>query len=310
MPAAHVHSLLHVNLNTGDVATSGAFYERVLGLGVRMRTSGEPTPGNALGVAGITATLAWFLYDSRGPRTAPAMEVLEWRSPKPISPVPAEPNHSGLRALGFVVPSLADLVRRASAESGAPIAELGSWPWRNGAERLIQLRDPDGVAVEILEDASLERSQFSHVRLNVRSLEASVEWYSRIGLTASREPVAARVETGAEGGVSRVTIASLGTPADPSLSFELTSWQSPSVTGHAITPANHLGLYRLALGVDDATAACQELRQIWADIAEPIWVPLPGTKLGGVTVLFLRDPDGVTVELVERPRAAMTGRSG
>jgi catechol 2,3-dioxygenase-like lactoylglutathione lyase family enzyme len=176
--------------------------------------------------------------------------------------------------------------------------------------RLIQLRDPDGVAVEIREDASLEDVNFSHVRLNVRDLAASVEWYARIGLTIVGKPVPAQVRTGPTAQISHVTIASLKTPADPSLSFELTAWCRPQLTGHAITPANHLGLYRLALGVDDAQAACRELRQVWADVAEPIWVPLPGTKLGGVTVLFLRDPDGVTVELVQRPRAAMSGRSG
>jgi catechol 2,3-dioxygenase-like lactoylglutathione lyase family enzyme len=101
----------------------------------------------------------------------------------------------------------------------------------------------------------------------------------------------------------------LGTAADPSLSFELTSWQRPALVGKPITPAYHLGVYRVALGVDDVAAACRELRSVWAGVPDPIWVELPGTKLGGVTVLFLRDPDGVTVELVQRPRSAMSGRA-
>jgi len=48
-------------------------------------------------------------------------------------------------------------------------------------------------------------------------------------------------------------------------------------------------------------ASYDELSSVWAGLPEPMWVELPGTKLGGVTVLFLRDPDNVVVELVERP---------
>ena len=44
------------------------------------------------------------------------------------------------------------------------------------------------------------------------------------------------------------------------------------------------------------------------DSYAPEFVELPGTRRGGVVVLFLRDPDGVVVELVGRPRTAMTGR--
>jgi catechol 2,3-dioxygenase-like lactoylglutathione lyase family enzyme len=95
--AAHVHSLLHVNLNTRDVGASGAFYKRVLGLGVGMRTSDEPTPGIALGVEGITTSVGWFLYDSRGPRSAPGMEVLEWRSPGPRRTESHRAERTGLR---------------------------------------------------------------------------------------------------------------------------------------------------------------------------------------------------------------------
>jgi catechol 2,3-dioxygenase-like lactoylglutathione lyase family enzyme len=35
----------------------------------------------------------------------------------------------------------------------------------------------------------------------------------------------------------------------------------------------------------------------------PYTFQLPGTKLtDGLTILFIRDPDGILVELVERPR--------
>ena len=40
-------------------------------------------------------------------------------------------------------------------------------------------------------------------------------------------------------------------------------------------------------------------------LTAPEFVELPGTRLGGVTVLFMRDPDGVVVELVGRSRSHM-----
>lgn len=32
-----------------------------------------------------------------------------------------------------------------------------------------------------------------------------------------------------------------------------------------------------------------------------MWCPLPGTKIDGLYISFLRAPDGVVVEVVERP---------
>jgi catechol 2,3-dioxygenase-like lactoylglutathione lyase family enzyme len=137
----------------------------------------------------------------------------------------------------------------------------------------------------------------------VRNLEASVRWYGLIGFEPADRYDDVKVEEGV------VSVASLRPRADPSLSLELTAWSSPEVTGSPIGPANHVGIYRIALAVDDVAAARAELAAVLPDVPEPIWVPLPGTKLGGVTVLFLTDPDGVVVELVERPRRAMTART-
>jgi catechol 2,3-dioxygenase-like lactoylglutathione lyase family enzyme len=296
--AAEAHSLLHVNLNSRDVAASAGFYERVLGLTVGMQTSGDATSGAALGAYGEVTTLAMFLYDDRGPRAAPALELLEWRSPEPLGQSPDEPSHAGIAAVGFRVPSLADVRAKAPTQT----VDLGAWPWRAASARLLRLRDPDGIRVELVEDPTLRSPQFSHLRLNVHELAASIAWYARIGLQAGASAVSAPVD----GAV--VSVCSLSAAGDPSLSFELTAWEHPPVTGGPIRPANHVGIYRMALAVDDVGAACRELRDDWPEVPDPLWVELPGTRLGGVNVLFLRDPDGTTVELVERPRAAMKKR--
>jgi catechol 2,3-dioxygenase-like lactoylglutathione lyase family enzyme len=307
--AAHIHSLLHCNVNSADLEHAARFYEQLLDLAVGMRTTAEPVDGAALGVEGQSTTLVWFFYDARGPRSAPAVELMGWLDPKVVGEVPLEPHHSGLAALGYVVPSLDDLRRRAQA-AGYRVAGDAEWPVGPKVQRMLRLRDDDGVVVEVSE-ADVPSTQFAHLRINVRDLDASVEWYGRIGfLPADRhDDVAVPPEVTGLDGSARVSVASLRPAADPSLSLELTAWNSPAVTGSPITPAYHVGFYRIALAVDDVAAAHAELSAVLPDVPEPIWVPLPGTKLGGVTVQFLLDPDGVVVELVERPRKAMSGRA-
>jgi catechol 2,3-dioxygenase-like lactoylglutathione lyase family enzyme len=289
MTAAHVHSLLHCNLNSHDLHKAVPFYERALGQSIGMRTTRSQTEGAALGVEGNPTTEVFFLYDHRGPRSAPAVEMMDWVDPAALGDAPAEDNHLGLAAIGYAVPSL-DAALVAVGEIGAPEGDTVTWPFRDGPTTFVRQRDLDGVVVELVE-ADVPAPQFSHLRITVRDLDAAIAWYARIGFALQHRH---------EG---TPAVASLQAEGDPSLSVELTTW--PTVVGAPITPAFHVGLYRIALAVDDVQAAAAEL----GDAPEPIWVPLPGTRLGGVTVLFLTDPDGLVVELVERPRAAMTGRA-
>jgi len=132
---------------------------------------------------------------------------------------------------------------------------------------------------------------------NVTDLDASVAWYERLGFTAKATARSAEADDAV------LSYASMVTEGDPSFSLELTQWEDPKGTGVAASPAYHRGLYRIALGVDDVNAAYETLAD--RSLHAPEFVQLPGTRLGGVTVLFLRDPDGVVVELVGRPRSHM-----
>jgi catechol 2,3-dioxygenase-like lactoylglutathione lyase family enzyme len=288
-----VHSLLHTNLNTVDVAAAASFYAGLLELSPGMKTARTAADGRALGVDGAPVTECWFLYDKRGPRTAPAVEVLEWETPATVGEHPAEPHHIGVSALGFAVPSL-DAARVRAARRGRPWSELADWPLRGRTRTAARVTDLDGVPVELTERAG-ETPVFSHLRINVTDLDASVAWYERLGFAAK---TTARSVT-ADGPVLSYT--SMVIDGDPSFSFELTQWENPKGIGRASAPAYHRGLYRIALGVDDVQAAYEALAD--PDLPAPEFVELPGTKLGGVVVLFLRDPDGVVVELVGRSRS-------
>jgi catechol 2,3-dioxygenase-like lactoylglutathione lyase family enzyme len=264
MSAVRVHSLLHCNLNTADLASAAAFYSDLLGLRVGMKTDRRPTDGRGLGYDGLATSEVWFLYDGRGPRIAPGLELMEWETPRLVGSQPSERSHLGLAAIGFRVPS-------------------------DGSYHEPAVLDLDHVPVELVE-ADVEAPLFSHVRLNCSDLDRSAEWYSRLGFTADH-----RVDTDALSNVS------LYGGSEAPFSIELTQWRDPAPVGSAPPVANHGGLYRIALGVTDVRAAYEELSVGWSDLPEPLWVELPGTKLRGVTVLFMRDPDNVVIELVERP---------
>ena len=294
--SVQVHSLLHTNLNTVDVSAAAGFYADVLGLLPGMKTARTAADGRALGVAGAPVTECWFLYDHRGPRTAPAVEVLEWETPATTGAHPAEPHHIGISSLGYAVPSI-DLVRAKAARLGRPWTELAAWPVRGKTTVAARTNDLDGVPIELIERAA-EAPVFSHLRINVTDLDASVAWYERLGFTAKA------TARSAQAGDAVLSYASMVTEGDPSFSLELTQWEDPKGTGLASSPAYHRGLYRIALGVDDVNTAHETLAAA-APLNAPEYVELPGTRLGGVTVLFLRDPDGVIVELVGRSRSHM-----
>lgn len=57
----------------------------------------------------------------------------------------------------------------------------------------------------------------------------------------------------------------------------------------------HYGLEHIGLAVDDVDAACTELRQKGADIAIGPLTRQPGSRLA-----FVRGPEGIMVELVQR----------
>ena len=61
-------------------------------------------------------------------------------------------------------------------------------------------------------------------------------------------------------------------------------------------------LYRCAFRVENVGKALSELAKSIEPQGDPVWCPLPGTKIDGLYIAFLRSPDGVVFEFVERPK--------
>jgi catechol 2,3-dioxygenase-like lactoylglutathione lyase family enzyme len=77
------------------------------------------------------------------------------------------------------------------------------------------------------------------------------------------------------------------------LTVELIAYASPSPTGAASTTRGQVGLTHLSLLVDDVDAAAEHLVAHGGTL-------LPATRQDlGIQVVFLADPDGVRVELMQ-----------
>jgi catechol 2,3-dioxygenase-like lactoylglutathione lyase family enzyme len=293
-----VTRVLHCNLNSSDVEAAMAFYVGGLGLSERMRSVSEGSDSTALGMAQPTSSIAAFAYDYRGGRVAPAIELVEWTSPPTVGEAYTAPSAIGVQAAGFAVASV-DEARSACAEAGG--RDLGARVASEDAAVAVDaiVADPDGVAVELWADRQAPAGRFRSVRLSVSELSASTAWYEAIGFTIVGGPVVARYESDDPAWCGEITVQRMVPGVVANVELHLTRWEG-APSGRAHDRPNARGLYRMACGVEDVRRAveCADPR---VQPGEPVHIPLPGTPLGGLWVAFMHDPDGITIEFVERP---------
>jgi catechol 2,3-dioxygenase-like lactoylglutathione lyase family enzyme len=299
---------LHVNLNCTDLEEVARIYGDVLGLHARMQTDPDvPGDGTILGLAGQTYTATSFYYDARGGRGGCAFECIDWRTP-PLKPdTSSDPVRPGIRSALFTVADLAgsaEQLREAGLPVSEPIAGLIS-----GTKSVLAL-DPDGVVIELAktpgDGEKPGTALFAGVRVAAIDAVATTQFLTAIGFAVVEAPTLVPVagEQLTPGGSTEpveCVVARLAVPEDRH-QFSLTLIQHPDTGKHA-TPegGTSQGLYRCAMRVDSVDAALEALPD-WIEVhGEPVWCPLPGTKIEGLYIAFLRSPDGVVFELVERP---------
>ena len=125
--------------------------------------------------------------------------------------------------------------------------------------------------------------QFLHTMLRVGDLQRSIDFYTRVlGMKLLR--TTDRPE-------QKYTLAFLGFAANPEQAeIELTY-------NYGVERYEHGAAFgHLALGVDDARAACERIRAAGGRVTRDA-----GPVAGGSTVIaFVEDPDGYKIELIER----------
>ncbi|HEY6509857.1 MAG TPA: VOC family protein, partial [Vicinamibacterales bacterium] len=276
------------------------WYAELFSLKPVMRSESDDTDAWAFGVRQLTHTDTIFLYDHRGARRSTSLELVGWTNP-PVVGVPyAHPWEHGIQSVGYVSPDLDEVVRKAQAGGGRLVRRV---------EGAVLLRDPEGVAVEVFAPPPGNDSgepEAHHMRLVVHDLSRTTDWYANLGFTVRPDAV---VVPGAElwepEGDHAVSgeVAMVGTD-DPTYSLIFTTWSGAPPTGPSYGAHFHNGVYRFAVAVDDVHVAYEQLRAGGVAIYPPYTFQLPGTKIAdGLTILFIRDPDGILVELVQRPRA-------
>jgi catechol 2,3-dioxygenase-like lactoylglutathione lyase family enzyme len=286
-----VSGAMHCNLNVRSMVEAVPVYE-ALGLQVRMRSRSEGADSTAMGIARCTDSDAWFLYDHRGGRSSPAVELVEWTDPVTAGDAYASPELVGMQALGFEVPSV--------GEALAAVVAAGATPCEIGPAAVdAVVADADGVRVE-LTAADVPAATLRYVRMSCADLDATTRWYEQLGFSVGAVlPLA----VGGPQGPIEVQERQLSIVGSSPLQLRLDRWPGTASTDRAHLDANHRGLFRMAMGVPDVRAAVAAARQVGVDASDAAFVPLPGTPLGGLWVSFFRDPDGVMVEFVERPAA-------
>jgi catechol 2,3-dioxygenase-like lactoylglutathione lyase family enzyme len=302
---------LHVNLNCESLDATEAMYAATLGLSARMRTDPSvATDGSILGLDSETYCETSFLYDSRGGRGGCALEAIEYRSPALARDGSTDPTRPGIRSALLTVEDLdatVAVLRDIGFEVGATVDGLIS-----GARSVLVL-DPDGVVVEIAEVPSdTPGALFSGVRIAAIDAVKTGEFLVAIGFSEVAAPALTKVSAAqlAPGGsadqvecvVSRYAL------AEDAHQFSLSVVQHPNTRDAVPVPwgGNRQGLYRCALRVENTEKAMAQVPKSVEKMGDPVWCPLPGTKIEGLYISFLRSPDGVVFEFVERPLSFFT----
>jgi catechol 2,3-dioxygenase-like lactoylglutathione lyase family enzyme len=294
--------VLHVCYCCADLAVVTDMFVEGLAM---LHTMTSPTQRQAQDLLGLGKTPisgAAFLYDVRGPRMSPAIEVQNWVDPAPVGTPHSDPTAVGLHALGFCVSDLAEAVRRLQRLGAAVVGSARS-PF---GLRWTTMRDVTGVTIDLVEDVAQPRNttRLRHARATVTDLARSVSWYQQLGFAdVGRNEFHDGSFLGYRGQIQAEAVR-LRLPDEP---FELllTQWRSPRSHGRHYSQPNHAGLYRVALCVDDTRASHTAMSGAgWRFDRPPVAVTLDGTTVPMMWICFLSDPDGIPYEFVERPRSA------
>lgn len=311
--ALDLKSVAHVNVNCSNLERSLRFYRDLVGLGTTTHTRPLPQEGAGFGLSGRVVWDAWMLQDGSS-AFGPAIDLLEWQTPKPIGRPHPEANHLGFMRLCLGHGDLDALHARLTAAGVPTRSGPVSVPVLEGQSvRFFCCSDPDGTCVEFIEipgvTAGGSAVRLSHININCADLDRSSDWYQRVLGVA---PIAARAEPPpADGagfgfaGPCRYRADFLGIGGKPhAFLLDLLEWQDPAPVGRPLEEANHLGLFRMAFMVDDAKASCTELDRLGVDHSGPCHLEMgPDVPIeGGLNAVFFRDPDGTCLELIETPR--------
>jgi diaminopimelate decarboxylase len=140
-----------------------------------------------------------------------------------------------------------------------------------------------------------------HVSISVADLDRSLEFYGGLlGLTVldrgEIDPALIERMTGVAGTVVTYADVELGSRV-----LELLQYETGELARPITQRLSRAGGIHIGLGVDDAQAVYERLAGAGSKpLSPPVPLPEDGSDWAGSLVFYVRDPDGVTVEIVQR----------
>jgi len=300
-------SVMHVNVNCSNLDRSMRFYRDWVGLTPQSHTKPLPQEGAGFGLPGQVVWDAYLLHDDRG-FAGPALDLLEWQTPRPIGQPPKKAHHLGYMRLCLAHEDLDALHAKLSAEGVITRSAPVEVPVLEGQHvKFFCCDDPDGTCVEFVERPGPVR--MSHININCSDLDSASDWYQRVlGVTSiadrAEPPAASGVGFGFESDCEyRADFLAVGGNPE-SLILDLLEWKRPKPVGQPLAEANHLGVFRMAFMVANAEESCAELDRLGVEHSGSCWLEMgPDVPIdGGLNAVFFRDPDGTCLELIETPK--------
>jgi catechol 2,3-dioxygenase-like lactoylglutathione lyase family enzyme len=294
-------TIFHVNANCSELARSLAFYRDLVGLTPSTHTAPGAQPGAAFDLE--TARWdAWILTGARG-FDGVALDLLEWKVPRPTGRAFEHPVHLGLARLGFTTRDLDARyarLRAGGADCFGPPHDVEV----DGAvvARAFVAADPDGVLIEF---TAGDVDELAFVVVHCSDLDRSVRFYRDVVGLPVRYRLAPQRQDGAPlriAGTVEWESAVLGDPSGrTAFTVMLVAWTEPRELDPPARDANQLGLYRLAMLTDNIDRDYHELRSHGARCVSPPAQLDMGPGLPSLRALLFHDPDGTALELIASP---------
>ncbi len=325
----HVNRFSHVVINVSDLERAVEFYEKTFPVRRRQRLNGPAQRYAGLGIE--HGQFEGWVLENRKDASPPGdlaaefparlMHLVQWKSPAPIGVPYREANHVGIYRQNSLVSNLNEAYANVRAQGGRPYGEP-SWivltPEGFGVT-VFAFRDPDGNTLEMIgaEDPRDEvryPGMMHHCNLNVRNLARSYRFYRDVigldpnaylapGLQPARNGSlgdSLRNPDGSEHtGEMRFAATLLSLRTDTRSPIDVLEWNTPRPFGEAYPVANHLGIVRVAIEVDDIDAARTRLLLAGQTDVGPVETWDMG-EFGVRKIVIFRDPDGIMLELIEQ----------
>jgi catechol 2,3-dioxygenase-like lactoylglutathione lyase family enzyme len=307
----------HFAIHVSNLERSLEFYADRLGLEVLTEFVEEgETTRDAVGYPEAVLNLAML----RLPGTRALMEVIEYRKPAgtPVDPEPANP---GTCHICFYVDDLvaawADLEAAGIEPVSEGVIDVPEGPMKGG--KTIYCKDPDGIRIQFREaNTTLESTprdpaqrghtapanEFSHLGVHVRNLERSLEFYrDQLGLEVVAEQLIQadylrQVVDHPEADINMATLRLPGSLSGTQSYLEVSEYQNVSGTPIDTEHANP-GTCHMAFYVDDLDTTWAKLKAFGSEMVSTRVVELRDGPLAGGKVIYIKDPDGIRVELLQ-----------